>query len=109
MKFFRPYRCFKAFIIIAILTTICFFAFVSEDRHVFAPNFLLKSLADLYSVFQFPTHTLFWKLFSSSSTLYFFGLVFNCALYAFIVEVGLALEMERRYSKNENEKPEEKN
>ncbi|WP_316735088.1 hypothetical protein [Pedobacter aquatilis] len=109
MKFFRPYRCFKAFIIIAILTTICFFAFVSEDRHVFAPNFLLRSLADLYSVFQFPTHTLLWKLFSSNTALYFFGLVFNCVLYAVVVEVGLALEMERRYGKKEDEKIEEEN
>ncbi|WP_231459002.1 MULTISPECIES: hypothetical protein [unclassified Pedobacter] len=103
MKFFRPYRCFKAFIIIAILTTICFFAFVSEDRHVFAPNFLLSSLADLYSFFQFPTHTFLWKFFSSNTFLYFFGLVFNCALYAFIIETGLALEMQKRYGKEERE------
>ncbi|MDN3587972.1 hypothetical protein QWY86_14920 [Pedobacter aquatilis] len=106
MKFFRPYRCFKAFIIIAVLTTICFFAFVSQDKNVFAPNFLLSALADLYSFFQFPTHTFLWKIFSVNSALYFFGLVFNCALYAFIIEVGLALEMQKRYGKQENEKKE---
>jgi len=86
------------------LTTICFFAFVSEDKNVFSPNFFLSSLSDLYSVFQFPTHTLLWGFFSSNNVLYFLGLVINSLLYAFIIEIGFVSEIVYRIKKEEGEK-----
>ncbi len=101
---FSKYRFFKAFVAIGILTTICFFAFVSEDKNVFAPNFFLSSLSDLYSVFQFPTHTLLWGFFSSNNVLYFLGLVINSLLYAFIIEIGFVSEIVYRIKKEEGEK-----
>lgn len=99
---FSKYRFFKAFTVIAILTTICFFAFVSEDRNVFAPNFFLRSLSDLYSFFQFPTHTLLWKIFSANSLFYFLGLVINSLFYAFIIELGFVCEIVYKIKKEEN-------
>ena len=63
MKNFRFYRIFKAFMIIGFLTMVCFFAFASEDRHVFASNLFLRILADLYVVFQFPAHTFLFGFF----------------------------------------------
>lgn len=98
---FSKYRFFKAFVAVGILTTICFFAFVSEDKNVFAPNFLLSSLSDLYSVLQFPTHTLLWGFFSSNNILYFLGLVINSLLYAFVIEIGFVSEIVYKIKKEE--------
>ncbi|WP_316832505.1 hypothetical protein [Pedobacter aquatilis] len=106
MKNFRPYRFFKAFIIVGFLTMVCFFAFASEDRGVFASNLFLRTLSDLYSVFQFPTHTFFLNILGSHLWLYFLGLVFNSALYAFIIELGLSTEATYRQNKKEKEKVE---
>jgi len=103
MKNFRPYRFFKAFIIIGFLTMVCFFAFVSEDRHVFASNLFLRTLADLYSFFQFPTHTFFFSFIGAHLWLYYLCLVFNSLLYAFIVELGLSAEATYRQNKREKE------
>ncbi|MFC3560868.1 hypothetical protein [Pedobacter jamesrossensis] len=98
---FSKYRFFKAFVAVGILTTICFFAFVSEDRNVFAPNFFLRSLSDIYSVLQFPTHTLFWEFFSYNNGLYFAGLVINSLLFAFIIEIGIVSETVYKLKKEE--------
>lgn len=103
MKNFRFYRFFKAFIIIGFLTMVCFFAFASEDRHVFASNLFLRTLADLYSVFQFPTHTFLFNFLGTHLWLYFFGLVFNAAFYAFIIELGLSTEATYRQNKKHKE------
>jgi len=98
---FSKYRFFKAFVAIAFLTMVCFFAFASEDRNVFASNLFLRTLADLYSFFQFPTHILFWRFFSSHEVLYFAGLVINALLYAFIIEIGFVSETVYKIKKEE--------
>jgi len=103
MKNFRFYRFFKAFMVIGFLTMVCFFAFASEDRHVFASNLFLRTLADLYSVFQFPTHTFLFRFLGANLWLYFFSLVFNCVFYAFIIELGISLESAHREEKRKQE------
>lgn len=40
----------------------------------------------LFEVFRFPTHTLFWDYFSSTSNLYGIGLGINIILYTVLVE-----------------------
>ncbi|MFC4213253.1 hypothetical protein ACFOWA_18815 [Pedobacter lithocola] len=103
MENFRLYRFFKAFVIIGFLTMVCFFAFASEDRHVFASNLFLRTLADLYSFFQFPTHTFLFNFLGSHLGLYFLGLVINSAFYAFIIESGIAIETSYRDKKKKQE------
>ncbi|MCZ4224986.1 hypothetical protein [Pedobacter rhodius] len=82
---------------------VCFFAFASEDRHVFASNLFLRTLADLYSIFQFPTHTFLFSFLGAHLWLYFLGLVFNCAFYAFIIEFGIAAETTYKENKKKQE------
>ncbi|KQR72344.1 hypothetical protein ASF92_03385 [Pedobacter sp. Leaf176] len=89
--------------IIGFLTMVCFFAFASEDRHVFTSNLFLRTLADLYVVFQFPTHTFLFSFLGAHLWLYFFGLVFNCIFYAFIIELGISLESTNREKKRNQE------
>ena len=82
---------------------VCFFAFASEDRHVFASNLFLRMLADLYSVFQFPTHIFFGRFLGAHLWLYFLTLVFNAAMFAFIIEFGLSTEATYRENKHKKE------
>ena len=89
--------------IIGFLTMVCFFAFASEDRHVFASNLFLRILADLYVVFQFPAHTFLFGFLGAHLWLYFFGLVFNSIFYAFIIELGISLEATHREKKRKQE------
>jgi len=57
-------------------------------------SFLMAFAADegtgidfhLFEIFRFPTHTLFWDYFSSSSSLYRAGLWINIAFYSIIIE-----------------------
>jgi len=50
-----------------------------------------KMTSWLFYVFRFPTHTLFWGLFSQSSTLYRLGLVINIFFWSIILERLLML------------------
>jgi hypothetical protein len=49
-------------------------------------NLLAIALSKLFLILRFPTHTLFWSTISDNVVLYFLGLIFNCALYGFIIE-----------------------
>jgi hypothetical protein len=108
MRNFSYYRFFKAFIAIGVLTLVSFFAFVSEDRHVFAPNILLTAFSDLYSIFKFPLLTFFWDFFSLNPVFYFFALVINCLFYAIIFEwIYLYIKNRKEDLKKEEPKSDE--
>ena len=51
-----------------------------------------------FEVFRFPTHTLFWEYFSSTSSLYRVGLFINIIFYSVIIERIITLF--RRSKKN---------
>jgi hypothetical protein len=50
-------------------------------------NFFWTLFTKLYLVLRFPSHTLFWSIFSNGSTaLFFAGLIVNCCFYALLTE-----------------------
>lgn len=68
-----------AIIIVSLLTGISFLmAFAAKEE--MGIGFFL------FEIFRFPTHTLFWDYFSSSSALYRTGLFINIAFYSMIIE-----------------------
>lgn len=74
---------FKVLLIVIVLTSI-----------LTGISFLIAFSADegtginfhLFEIFRFPTHTLFWNYFSSSSSLYRTGLFINIAFYSLLIE-----------------------
>jgi hypothetical protein len=47
-------------------------------------SFFLNLMADSFSIFRFPTHTLFWRYMSGN--IFIAGLFINCIFYAFLIE-----------------------
>lgn len=47
--------------------------------------------SELFHVLRFPTHTLLWDLFSSSTVLFFLGLLLNLTFYGLAAERLFAL------------------
>jgi hypothetical protein len=70
--------------VIAIPLTF-FFAF-AKDEGTLGNGVFPNLIADLFNVFRFPTHSLLWDVFSSSTLLYFLGLILNALFYGLIVE-----------------------
>jgi len=73
-------------IVFVFLLIPCFIAAGSEDEGMLGTNIIGVTFAKLFYVLRFPTHTLFWDLFSSNTILYFLGLLMNCIFYGFITE-----------------------
>jgi hypothetical protein len=87
MKFMKGFSRFVfvyIFVFIFFLTLFSFFAAWARDEGTLGNNILLKVLADLYTLFRFPAHTLFWKYMNGN--LFFIGLLVNCLLYSYIIE-----------------------
>ena len=80
---------FFALIAVSILTGISFLS-------VFAANEGTGINVCLFEIFRFPTHTLFWDYFSSSSSLYRKGLFINIAFYSIIIERLITLYRSKR-------------
>jgi hypothetical protein len=68
-----------ALIVVTLLTGISFIMAFAADEGTGID-------LHLFEVFRFPTHTLFWDYFSSTSNLYGLGLGINVFLYAILVE-----------------------
>lgn len=64
---------------------------IDEGRTSSEVGTITSAFAKLFSMLRFPTHTLFWNFFSSSTFLFFLGLFINCILYAFIIERIISL------------------
>lgn len=45
-----------------------------------------KIFLGFFSILRFPTHTLFWFIFSLNNFFYFIGFLFNFSLYSLIME-----------------------
>jgi hypothetical protein len=73
-------------IIAGFLLVTSFVAALAEDEGTRGSGLIGLALYKLFYILRFPTHTLLWDLFSSSTDLYFFGLVLNCIFYGLIVE-----------------------
>ena len=74
-------------IIIGILTFLSFWAAFFEDEGTLPENLFCIILAQLFYIFRFPTHTLFWSIIINAGvTVYFIGLFINSLLYGFLTE-----------------------
>lgn len=60
-------------------------AFAEEDGTIDNSSSLIW-LAKMFNILRFPTHTLFWDLFSLNGYIYILGLLLNCLLYGLIFE-----------------------
>jgi hypothetical protein len=73
-------------VLIGLLLIPCFFAAWGEDEGTLGSNMILVTLSKLFYILRFPTHTLFWKLFSFNAGLFMVGLILNCMFYGLIIE-----------------------
>ena len=73
-------------LLFSVLTVVTFMFAWGKDEGTLGNNFAKNIIADSFSIFRFPTHILFWDLFSSTPFLFFFGLVLNCLFYGLITE-----------------------
>jgi len=58
-------------VLIGLLLIPCFFAAWGEDEGALGNNIVLMTLSKLFYVLRFPTHTLFWEIFSFNAGLFF--------------------------------------
>ena len=75
---------------ILLLVFICGFTFFSllaawgRDEGTLGNSWFLNFMADLFSVFRFPTHVLFWNYMNGN--IFLAGLFINSIFYAFVIE-----------------------
>jgi len=62
---------------------LCAFA---QEEGTLSNNIITLFFAKLFYILRFPTHTLFFSIFSKGTILFFGGLVMNCLFYGFITE-----------------------
>ena len=73
-------------ILVGVLTILTFFFAFGKDEGTLGDGIFRNLIADSFNLFRFPTHAIFWKLFSSSALLYFLGLMLNCLFYGILIE-----------------------
>ena len=79
---------FKTFLIstsiVGVFTLLTLFAAVITDEGTDRSGIIIITLARLFHVFRFPTHTLFFDFMNG--IMFFMGLITNCFLYGFFIE-----------------------
>ena len=79
-------------IIVGLLLIPSFLAAWGEDEGTLGTNIFWVAFAKLFYVLRFPTHTLFWTIFSNGgATIYFVGLIINCMFYGLLTERLISL------------------
>jgi hypothetical protein len=73
-------------IIISFLLVPSFVAAAAQDEGTIGTSIVWLAFAKLFSFLRFPTHTIFWSVFSNGSGIFFLGLLLNCFFYGFIIE-----------------------
>jgi hypothetical protein len=87
MKKFNKQTLTISTVIIGLLLIPSFLAAWGEDEGTLGTNFVWVTLAKLFYILRFPTHTLLWTMFSESgATIYFIGLIINCCFYGLLTE-----------------------
>ena len=91
MKNFNKQTFIISTVLVGLLLIPCFLAAWSDDEGIIGNNIIWGTLSKLFYFLRFPTHTLFWKLFSVNGILFFAGLIINCMLYGLIIERVISL------------------
>ena len=86
MRHFSKHTFFIATVTVGLLLIPCFLAAWGDDEGTLGTNIFWLILSKLFYVLRFPTHTLFWKLFSFNAGLFVLGLILNCMFYGLIIE-----------------------
>ena len=69
---------------IAFVTFLTLWAVAARDEGTGSEGIVGSFLADLFYVFRFPTHTLFFDIMNGP--MFLFGLFINCVLYGLLIE-----------------------
>lgn len=72
--------------LLVILVFIAYWGAFAEDEGTLNGSTILILLSKVFNILRFPTHTLFWSLFSLNATLYLLGLLINCMFYGLLIE-----------------------
>jgi hypothetical protein len=86
MNNFRVHTFLFATVLIGFLLVPSFLAAFGVDEGTLEVSSPVRILVWCFYVVRFPTHTLWWNLFSSSPLLYLGGLAVNCMFWGFVVE-----------------------
>ena len=87
MKRFGKGTFITAIILFGLLLIPSFLAAWSEDEGTLRTNIILLTLAKLFYILRFPTHTLLWTVFSENGApIYIVGLIINCCFYGLLTE-----------------------
>ncbi len=74
-----------------------FIAAFAQDEDTLPDNLLWQSLATLFSILRFPTHTLLWGVVCAGGATFFFGgLLVNCLFYGLLCERLIATMWHKR-------------
>jgi hypothetical protein len=71
-----------SFFAICLLTVVSFLGACAYDEGTMSSSIL----SNLFKIFRFPTHTLFWDFFNQTATTFYLGLLLNAIFYAFVTE-----------------------
>jgi hypothetical protein len=86
MKNFNSAIFLLSSIIIGLLLIPSFITAAAHDEGTIGTSIIWLGFAKLFSFLRFPTHTIFWSVFSNGSGIFFLGLLLNCFFYGFITE-----------------------
>lgn len=86
MKNFNKQTFIVSTVLVRLLLIPSFFAAWGDDEGTLGNNLIWVTLSKLFYILRFPTHTLFWKLFSFNGILFLAGLIINCMFYGLIIE-----------------------
>jgi hypothetical protein len=70
------------FFAVGLLTVVSFFGAWAYDEGTMSSSIL----SNLFKIFRFPTHTLFWDFFNQNAKTFYLGLLLNTIFYAFVTE-----------------------
>lgn len=73
-------------VFVGLLLIPSFLAAWAYDEGTLGDNLILVSLSRFFHVLRFPTHILFWELFSGNGLLFLGGLLLNCIFYGLAIE-----------------------
>ncbi len=95
--FFSLIRIGFILFLLTALTIGCFIAAFAKDEgnHLSTTG---NFFAELYWVLRFPTHTLFFNIFSSGLA-FFIGLFINCVIYTLAIELLIKFFLRSKFQK----------
>ncbi|WP_447950780.1 hypothetical protein [Chryseobacterium koreense] len=83
-KYINIKRGIKLFLLFLILTLISLFFAAARDEGTYPESIIWNLIADIFSIFRFPTHILFWKYMNG--WMFFIGLIINSIFYSLTTE-----------------------